>query len=443
MNFKNVENSDLLALLGGQTSEGANGLASGESSEFLSMMKDLGLGVDLEGLSREGLGLDVVSKMSDAQLDSLVELASEDGVVNLKDVQKVLSENGELEASTLKKSGNDDLLNSLLAKDKQPVLEKPMTLEQKVAEAKSQFPQSENSILSKLKGQSAGDFVDMKNIKNIKMQNGKQVLVSSQEGMNAEIPQMKSLPQNQGLNQYTKNHQTMSSNIIQFPNGEIEGNVTKSETIQKGDSIQSQNSSNITLQDILTQNSDGQGFEGSADGNESKFEGPVKTVKIDLSNIKSSNKEALINRISNYIEQNNIQNQKQLDVIVHHDELGQMEISAKKVGARGNQVALEIQSATEQGHKFFVDNEAELVKSLNKSGIKLADVKLSMSTEMSFASSDSGAKNQSQNSERNNSQNNFFQNNSSSSERNERDGGSQRRKELWNTYKENLEQASA
>lgn len=438
MNFKNVENSDLLALLGGQTSEGANGLASGESSEFLSMMKDLGLGVDLEGLNREGLSLDSVSKMSDAQLDSLVELASDDGVVNLKDVQKVLSEEGEVKAT-----GKDDLLQSLLSKDKQPVLEKPMTLEQKIEQVQSQFPKNENSILNKLKGQSAGDFVDMKNLKNIKMQNGKQVIVSPQEavdGQMAELPKMKSMP-NQGLNQYTKNHQTMSSNIIQFPNGEIEGNMTKSETIQKGDSIQSQNNSNMSLQDILSQNSDGQGFEGSADGNDSKFEGPVKTVKIDLSNIKSTNKEALINRITNYIEQNNIQNQKQLDVIVHHDELGQMEISAKKVGARGNQVALEIQSASEQGHKFFVDNEAELVKSLNKSGIKLADVKLSMSTEMSFASSDS--RSNSQNSEKNNSQNNFFQNNSSSAEKNDREGGSQRRKELWNTYKENLEQASA
>ena len=117
-------------------------------------------------------------------------------------------------------------------------------------------------------------------------------------------------------------------------------------------------------------------------------------------------------------------------------------ITAKKVGATGNQISLEIQSATEQGHKFFVDNEAELVKSLNKSGVKLADIKLSLTTESSFASS-SDSKNNSQGSDKNNSQGNLSSNSSNSFNRGDKDGGSQRRKELWESYRESFDQASA
>lgn len=430
MNTKNVENSDLLALLGGQNSQAANGLPTGESSEFLSLMKELGLGVDMEGMSPE-----LMANMSDEQLDSLVNLAKGLEAEGKGDVLKEISN------EDLMKMLNSDSpeLAELSEKFKSGQLGDPSELKKLLAESSSNTEQSKT--LAQLKGQGSNDFLE--NLKLMKMKNGKKVAISSSED-GSEVPKMKAIPQ--GMNEYSKSSKVVSNNIIQFPNGKVEGTVHKSEQIQKGEISEANSGNTSSIQSILAESAQNQNADGSmnsdSDNQNFKSNAAKKAMTIDVSNIDPSNKEAIINKISAYIEQNNIQNQKQLDLVVHHDQLGKMEITAKKVGATGNQIALEIQSATEQGHKFFVDNEAELVKSLNKSGIKLADIKLSLSTESSFASS-SDSKNNSQSNDKNNSQGNFFSNSSNSSNKGDRDGGSQRRKELWESYRESFDQASA
>lgn len=98
---------------------------------------------------------------------------------------------------------------------------------------------------------------------------------------------------------------------------------------------------------------------------------------VDLSNISSQNKVELVNKISNYIEQANFAKSDSVDVLVRHDDLGTFQITAQKNAMKGDIVDLKINTLNENGRTFFVENEAELIRNLNQSGIKVTDLKIS------------------------------------------------------------------
>lgn len=159
------------------------------------------------------------------------------------------------------------------------------------------------------------------------------------------------------------------------------------------------------------------------------------TKVVDLSNIQASNKSELIQKITNYIEMNKLENSESIDVLVKHDELGNFRVNARKAGP-GNQVDLQIQAASKEGQVFFAENEVEIIKNLDKSGVKLAQFKLvtsnTKSEMMSFSSDsrNSGSQFGESSNGQSNSQGMFGRGDSSE----QRD--SQRRKELWEQYKE-------
>ncbi len=96
---------------------------------------------------------------------------------------------------------------------------------------------------------------------------------------------------------------------------------------------------------------------------------------LDLSNISASNKTELLQKVGNYIEQSYVSGQDSIEMMINHEELGQFRVQVEKVGNNG-QVNLEINTLSNQGHQFFAENEVELLKSLNQSGVKLNDFKL-------------------------------------------------------------------
>ena len=91
---------------------------------------------------------------------------------------------------------------------------------------------------------------------------------------------------------------------------------------------------------------------------------------------------------------------------------------------------------TEDGINFFQDNEAELVKTLNDKGIKLATLKIGSKGESlmtgSSDKSDSGNMNQ-QN--RGDQSQHFSQH---KGQQGKDQGGQQRRRELWQRYQEQM-----
>jgi len=150
------------------------------------------------------------------------------------------------------------------------------------------------------------------------------------------------------------------------------------------------------------------------------------TQVLNLSDMSPSNTEQIISKVSDYIQQASFNNRDSLDLVVKHDSLGQFNVNVNKLN--GDQALnLQITAAASEGHKFFVDNEVELVKSLNQAGIKLGDLKISSSADSS------GTSNEQKNSSDNN--NMFGKSSQSSSQDQREDSDSRRRKELWEEYK--------
>lgn len=157
---------------------------------------------------------------------------------------------------------------------------------------------------------------------------------------------------------------------------------------------------------------------------------------VDLSHIQ--NKEQLINEISKYIENSKIQNGKQIEVVVNHNELGQFKVNAQK-SASGEMVDIKITTATKEASAFFNQHEVNLLKTLNSNGIKVADLKIALN-DQSFMSSNAGNASSSGN-------DSAGQNNSGNGQgfaRNYNGGGDfhnqgrERRQQLWQQYQDRL-----
>ncbi len=163
-------------------------------------------------------------------------------------------------------------------------------------------------------------------------------------------------------------------------------------------------------------------------GSENMVNASSKTL--DMSHIDSPEK--LIKELTNYIEMNKIQSQKELEVLVTHKELGNFKVNASKAGA--NFIDLQIVATSDEGRAFFEKHEVSLLRNLNSSGVKVSDFKLSMSADSSFSNSsgnDSSSSNnsgtQGQNSRQYNGQQSFSE------------GGRERRQEMWRQYQDSMD----
>ena len=158
------------------------------------------------------------------------------------------------------------------------------------------------------------------------------------------------------------------------------------------------------------------------------------TKIMDMSNIKSENKIQIIEKIVNHIEQTKIGSSNSIDLLVKHDELGSFRVNVAKIGA--NQVELEIVTQNSKGREFFMQNEADLVKALDNSGVKLSNFRLVASSSHSeFTKFTSESKSQGfdmgQQTSQEQSQSKQFQSGNRDSDR---------RKQLWEQFKEHAEE---
>jgi len=237
---------------------------------------------------------------------------------------------------------------------------------------------------------------------------------------------------NFGIHQYNRENNQLNSQMIKTPKfnsleslGEVESNISSHD----GASSFSADAM-IVMNDAKT----GEGGQGDLQGKMGDLQ------VIDLSQTNSTNKTELMNKISNYIQGQQMAGQENIEVLVKHDELGQFKINASKSGP-GNQVDLEIQAATKQGQQFFMENEVELIKSLQKNGIKLADVKIGGGELFSMAdakSSTSDSNSGFQGRGEGQGQNQGFQGRQGSASH-----GHNKRQQLWQEAKEFSESLSA
>lgn len=153
------------------------------------------------------------------------------------------------------------------------------------------------------------------------------------------------------------------------------------------------------------------------------------TPVLDLRGQKVNTNIELMNQISNYLEQNQVASQKDVEVLVRHDTLGDFTVKAHRTSSQSQGVEIEIFSKSDRANEFFARNEVNLQRTLENNGVTVTDIKIGMNSEN--RTSDSGSRDMNFNDHRG-------QNHYRGSERGDttRDEDSRRRQELWQMYRE-------
>lgn len=218
---------------------------------------------------------------------------------------------------------------------------------------------------------------------------------------------------NPAMKQYASEQSQFQSNIIKMPSVELEKTSSELELANTNDGAkvlpmmaQGHQAKNLQLQPQLS---------------------AAKQV-LDLSHISASNNSELIEKISNYIQQNALQRVDGLDLTVRHNELGQFRISVSQQAGAEN-LHLQILTSTKEGHTFFKAHEGALVRSLSDAGISVGELQvMSGAPNRSFADSQSSA----------DQKGGQFssQHNSSNQQGDSHQRDSQRRRDLWEEYRQ-------
>jgi len=128
----------------------------------------------------------------------------------------------------------------------------------------------------------------------------------------------------------------------------------------------------------------------SQDGSESMHSGKNQTTQIQNQNStavgKTFNMNALtsddsgevIGKIQDYIIQSRASNAPTVQMSFEHKELGMIDLQVTRTGS--NELNIMINSRTQEGAKFFTQNQGELLQSLSQAGIQVADLKLDSSS---------------------------------------------------------------
>lgn len=225
----------------------------------------------------------------------------------------------------------------------------------------------------------------------------------------------------QASNEYNKGQKPFDNNVIQFKKeSSFEKEISKvdSETMKPLELLARESASTIQhapREQQMTVALGGAAHTGKA---------------LDLSG--AQNNAEVINKIVNYLEQNNIQNRDSLEVAVKHNTLGEFNIHVQK-GNGVNDVNIQILTRSDAGHEFFAKNENILAKALTDSGIKVADLRVSTMGSEQMMSSKQGDSNSSGSSfGHSNSQNGQSYYN----EKQQSHEDSRRRQELWEQFRE-------
>lgn len=441
----NQSNTDLLALLGGL--EGIKTNAKGENTsgkgEFEALLSELGVGVDVPvGLEEKEVKTLLAKLQDQSNPEVTVESHSENILpkntqLQVENTESDLLNNLETAKTEAPLRNKSNELDFLLAKNNLPkntAKVSPVDSEAVIKQGKIVSP--EKGELPKTKVQSSEDFVNQ-----LQMMKKNTIAYQKDSGDIGVVRPMQNTAV-LGMSAYKKGQNQIDENIIKFPTA----HKTEVASINKleGSLVEEVDTSAIDLMSSAVSSKQAQsgginlGLNMSESGEGVKSQSEV----LDLGNMKVSNSSQIVQKVVNYIEQKNIANSDSIDLLVKHDELGLMKITAQKAGVTGGQVNLEIQAQTEAGHKFFVDNEAELIKSLNNSGIKLSNIKITNSVDTLIATSDSKMSGD-QNFSHDKGQS--FSQQQSSSQFNQQGSsrdGSQRRQELWQQYREQMQQSA-
>lgn len=150
----------------------------------------------------------------------------------------------------------------------------------------------------------------------------------------------------------------------------------------------------------------------------------------DMSKIKSTNANEIIDQISNHIIQNQTARSTNVDLAVNHADLGRININVSKLNPE--QVNIQIMTHTPEGKQFFAENSRGLLNHLATNGVNVNDLKLDNTSSSNLNSGK----------DHSNSSEQFTgggrgQHSANQSEDNNRRQDSKRREDLWDLYRRN------
>ncbi len=148
----------------------------------------------------------------------------------------------------------------------------------------------------------------------------------------------------------------------------------------------------------------------------------------DMSNIKSSSTEQIINQISDYIVQAKAAKEPTVSMRVNHEELGMIDITVQKTPAGSvDAVAVSIGTHSADGKSFFQANSRDLFSHLSSAGLNISDLKIDVPSQTAKSDFDFGQQS---------GQKGFSggQDKQFGSEQNQRRHDSEKRQELWKQF---------
>jgi hypothetical protein len=168
--------------------------------------------------------------------------------------------------------------------------------------------------------------------------------------------------------------------------------------------------------------SDASGMNFSSQNQPNQTTALQSTGKVfDMSQLTSTNTEEVIGKIQDYIVQSKVSSDPNVKMSFEHKELGMIDLQVSKLD--NNQLNIMINSRSQEGAKFFTQNQGELLQTLSQAGIQVADLKLdsSSNTSQNQSGNDSSMAGQQKES-------------GQGSNKQQRDADSQRREELWKLF---------
>lgn len=140
----------------------------------------------------------------------------------------------------------------------------------------------------------------------------------------------------------------------------------------------------------------------------------------DMSTLTSDATGEVIGKIQDYIIQTRASNEPNVQMSFEHKDLGMIDLQVTKTGT--NELNIMINSRTQEGAKFFTQNQSELLQSLSQAGIKVADLKLDSSSNTNLSQNG------------NESSQNQADKGQQGQPRDQRHSDSRRREELWKLF---------
>tara|TARA_Y100001954_G_C15821103_1_gene609986 strand:- start:773 stop:2404 length:1632 start_codon:yes stop_codon:yes gene_type:complete len=339
-----------------------------------------------------------------------------DKIINNNDKDIASNKERNIKLGSFNKNNDQDFINNLKDSKRNEKFNNKDLLSKNIYqlnEIKSR--KNDKKVLSQDKIESSEDIIFLKNKFNTKKPN----LNSLNKYLN--LSEQDSLKETKNIDDINRLNLIQKSQMRDVPGNTKLIQSTKNEKSEELMNIES------------SENSDS--FSPKVGINSNKSSNIFKEISVGKSlplEITSGNEslEALVNRVGDYIKGHYNKTDESLSLTIKHDLLGKFKLDVTANSDKS--IDIKILTGTDDGRLFFARNESEISNNLKNLGLKVSDMKI-------VAGSDSvNESNNSFDSEKNqNFENGKGHKYSDQDERRKDD--SQRRKELWELYKERMD----